>query len=149
IAVTESPNIGHVGLQLIVDDDVAALVGLHSGAVQAQVAGVGDAPNREKHVSPQYFERRVFTVDAHDDCVIALREGNAFRVEPNLDLFFLENFADGLRDVFVLLLNQARTHLNNSDFAAEAAVHLGELEANVTAADYDEVRRQEIHAHHG
>ena len=37
IAVTQRPHAGHVRLQLVVNNDVAALVDRNSGAVEAQV----------------------------------------------------------------------------------------------------------------
>ncbi len=39
--------------------------------------------------------------------------------------------------------------LQDSDFGAEAAIHLRELQANVAATDHDEMLRQKVDAHHG
>lgn len=45
VAVTQGPNAGCAGLQLIVNRDVAALVGRNPGAAETQIAGVRDASN--------------------------------------------------------------------------------------------------------
>src|SRR5690242_10846633 len=46
------------------------------------------------------------------------------------------------------MLNEARSFFYDGDLAAEAPVHLAEFEADVAAADDEQVRRQEIHVHH-
>jgi len=46
VAVTQGPDARHVGLQLIVNNDVAVLVGRNSGPVETEIAGVGNAADR-------------------------------------------------------------------------------------------------------
>ena len=46
VAVTQRPDAGHVCLQLIVNDDVAAVVGRNPGPVETQVARVGSTSHR-------------------------------------------------------------------------------------------------------
>ena len=46
IAVTQGPDAGHIGLQLIVNHDVAAFVGRNASPVETQVARVGNTPYR-------------------------------------------------------------------------------------------------------
>ena len=46
VAVTQGPDAGHVCLQLIVNDDVAALVGRNPGPVETQVVRVGSTSHR-------------------------------------------------------------------------------------------------------
>ena len=50
VAVTQGPDAGHVRLQLIVNDDVAALVGRNPGPVETQVVRVGSTSHREKNM---------------------------------------------------------------------------------------------------
>ena len=45
VAVPQGPDAGHVGLQLIIHDDVAAVVGRDPGSFETQVTCVGDAPD--------------------------------------------------------------------------------------------------------
>ena len=51
-----------------------------------------------------------------------------------------EDVGDRGRDVLVLARDQARRHLDDRDLAAEAAEHLREFEADVAAADDDQMR---------
>ena len=52
------------------------------------------------------------------------------------------------RHVLIFAGDQTRPHLDHCDPAAEAAVHLRELESDVASADDDEMLRQEIDVHH-
>ena len=70
-------------------------------------------------------------------------------LRPDVDAFGLEDVFDGDGDVFVLAGDEARHLFDDGDFAAEAAVHLPELEADVAAADDDEMLRQEVDLEHG
>ena len=57
VAVTKGPDTGHVRLQLIVNDNIAALVGRNPGSVETQVARVGSTSHREKNMSAYCFRR--------------------------------------------------------------------------------------------
>ena len=50
VAVTQGPDAGHVRLQLIVNDNVAAFVGRNPGPVETQVVRVGSTSHREKNM---------------------------------------------------------------------------------------------------
>ena len=78
----------------------------------------------------------------------ALVEAQALRVEPEGDAFAFEHRLDRGRHLLVLAGDDARRHLDDGDAAAEAPVHLRELEADVAAADDDQVLGQEIDVHH-
>ena len=45
-------------------------------------------------------------------------------------------------------MKRARSHLDNRDFAPEAAIHLTEFQSDITSADDDEMLRQEVDIHH-
>ncbi len=49
-----------------------------------------------------------------------------------------------MRDVRVLPAHELRTGLDDRHFGAEAAVSLRQFETGITAADHDEVRRQNV-----
>ena len=66
-------------------------------------------------------------------------DGRGLAVEADVDAFVLEDIGDGLRDVLVLAGDEARPQLDHRDLAAEAAIHLGELEADIAAAEHDEM----------
>ena len=63
--------------------------------------------------------------------------------------FGLQDFAHGFGNIFVFASNQTRPHFYNRDFAAEAAIHLGKFQPNITSADNDQMLRQEVDIHHG
>src|SRR5579862_3873296 len=69
---------------------------------------------------------------------------NAFGVEAEVDSLFFEKALDRRRNVFVFVLHETRAHFDDSDFAAEAAIHLRELESDVAAAYDDEVPWQRV-----
>ena len=74
---------------------------------------------------------------------------DALGVEADVDAFVFENFFDGGGDVFVLVGDEVRLHFDDGDLAAEAAVHLAELDADVAAADDDEMLGNEVDLEHG
>src|SRR5271165_6210269 len=74
VAVTQCPDAGHVGLQLVVNGDVAALVGHNPGPVETQVAGVGRTSHAEKNMRADYFRRTFVAFDADGDMALALRQ---------------------------------------------------------------------------
>ena len=71
-----------------------------------------------------------------------------FAFEANVDAFALEDLEDRRRHVLVLAANQPIAHLDDGDLAAEAPEHLAELEADVAAADDDEMLGDEVDVHH-
>src|SRR5208282_4109943 len=148
VAVPQCPDARRVGLQLIVDDDVAAGVDGNPSPVETQVARVGNASRGQKNVSARYFWWTFVTRQADGHAAIAFRQRDTFRIEPNLYALSLQDFAHSLGSVFVLPANQARSHFHNRDFAPEAAIDVGELQPNITSADYDEMLGQEIDVHH-
>src|SRR5215469_15603550 len=79
--------------------------------------------------------------------VTSLPKRETFRIQPDVYALSLQDFAHRLGDVFVLSSNQSRPHLDNRNFASEAAIDLGELQPNITSADDDEMLGQEIDVH--
>src|SRR5580692_6251278 len=149
VAIPQCPDAGHVRLQLIINHYVAAVIGGDSSPVQSQVVRVGDTSHGQKNVSADYFWWTLFACEAHGDAAIAFPQRDTFRTEPDVYALSLQNFADSLRDVFVLPSNQARSHFHNCDFAPEAAIDLGELQPHITSADDDEMLRKKIDVHDG
>ena len=69
-------------------------------------------------------------------------------VGQDADAFVLQDLADRLRDVRVLARDQPLVALDDGHLAAEAPVHLAELQADVAAAEDHQVRGQEVDGHH-
>ncbi len=87
-------------------------------------------------------------IDLGDDLVAAFREADAFGIQPDIDALELDDVLDRRRHVLVLAANEPRRHFNDRYLAAKAAVHLAEFEADIAAADNDEMVRQKIDVHH-
>ncbi len=62
----------------------------------------------------------------------------------DLNAFVGENLADFMRDFGILPAHQLRPCLNDSHFTAEAAISLRQFEACISAADHDQMRRQDV-----
>src|SRR5438477_7241614 len=78
VAVTQSPDTGNAGLQLIVYDDVTAFVGFNSGLVESEIACVGNASDSQENLAPQYFRSTFSAIHVHANASVALRQRNAF-----------------------------------------------------------------------
>src|SRR5438046_2739359 len=61
----------------------------------------------------------------------------------------LQDFTNRGRNVFVLTCNQPRSDLDDGHFAAKTPKHLSEFDADITAAQDDQVARQKVDIHHG
>ena len=85
--------------------------------------------------------RTAGTVDVGDDLFAAFGEADALRVRAHLDTLVLDDLPDRGRHVFVLAADEPLPHLDDRDLGAEAPKHLTEFEADVTAADDDQMPR--------
>ena len=65
-------------------------------------------------------------------------------VEPDLDAFRLEDFADRVRDFLVLARHEPRRLFHHRDFRSEAPKDLRELKADVASADDDKTPGQGV-----
>src|SRR5689334_20264543 len=81
IAVTQGPNAGHTGLQLIVNHDIAALVSGNPGFVEIQIARVGDTSYGQKNVSTHYIRCTVRAIYVHSNTAIMLCQRYTFRIQ--------------------------------------------------------------------
>jgi len=65
-----------------------------------------------------------------------------------MNSFKLEDLANRVRDILVFTGNQSRILLDDGDLRAESSIHLRKLETDVTAADDNQMLRDEIDLHH-
>jgi hypothetical protein len=86
--------------------------------------------------------RSFVTVDPCGDPIPLPAEADAFGVETDFHALVFEDLADRVADVFILAADEPRSPLNQCHVAPEAAIDLGKLEADVAAADHDQVLRQ-------
>src|SRR5262249_50749942 len=68
-----------------------------------------------------------------------LLETDAFGIGANLDALAAQDRFNRRRDVGIFAPDQSRPFFDYGHQAAEAAIHLGELEADIAAADDDQV----------
>ena len=148
VDVAQRPDARRAGAQLVVDVDVAAGIGRDPGAVEPQVVRVGLPSHGQQHVRAVDFARLFLAAHMDADAAVALVQRRHCGVQPEGDAFAFEHRLDRGRDFLVLARDDARRHLDDRDAAAEAPVHLRELEADVAAADDDQVLGQEIDVHH-
>jgi len=140
VAVAHGVDAFYVGAELVVYCDVAFVVGGDAGFVETQVLGVGSAAYGEEDVGADGGGLLAFGAGyAYADAFGVRGESDAFGVEADVDAFALEDVEDGGGDVFVFVEDKALGALDDGDLGAEAAVHLAKLDADVTAADDDEV----------
>src|SRR3954453_9726252 len=147
VAVAERPYVRIAGAKAFVDLDIAALVLGDPGALEAEIVGVRHAADCEQQVRAAHARFTFLALEADRNAVSFAREAQAFGARAHGDAFGLEDFPDRLRHVLVLARDQPRRHLDDRHARAEAAVHLAELEADVAAADDDEVLRHEVDVH--
>ena len=88
-----------------------------------------------------YFLRTLIAVHPNRDSLVGRPRLDAVCLQTKPDPFSFENFLNGVGYVIVLTADDSIVHLYNRDLAAESAIHLGELQPNVTAADDNQVFR--------
>src|SRR5262249_24716721 len=148
VAVAEGPDARRSGLQSVVDNDVATLVAAHPGFVETEIVGIWPTTDCHQQMRASDFGGAGGAIDLGDDLVAAFREADAFGIQPNIDDLELDDVLDRRRHVLVLLANEPRRHFDDPYLAAKAAVHLAEFEADIAAADNDEMVLLQIDVHH-
>ena len=139
VAVAERPDARRSGLQLVIDDDVAALIAADSCFIETEIVGIRPTADGQQQMRASDFRGANGAIDLGDDLVAALNEADAFGIQPDLDALALDDVFDRRRHVLVLMANQPRRHFDDRYLAAKAAVHLAEFEVDIAAADNDEM----------
>ena len=67
VAVAERPDVGHGGTQLVVDRNVAVLVGFYTGRVKTQIIGIGAAADSEQYMGADDLLSSGLAVNADRD----------------------------------------------------------------------------------
>jgi hypothetical protein len=80
--------------------------------------------------------------------VAGFRYSCALGVQSHIDLFACQNVSNCVGYIVVFTAQEFRPAVDHYDLTPEAPVHLSELQADITAADDDQVARQEIDIHH-
>src|SRR5262245_47955600 len=149
VAVAKRPYAGNVRFEFVVNRDVPALIRCNAGFLETQIRRVWNAARRDKDMTAQGLLWPLLTVHAYNNALATLRKRNTFRVQPNVDAFRLQNLAYCFGNIFVFSRDESRAHLYNCYLAAAPAVHQPEIDADITAANDDEMFWNEIDVHHG
>src|SRR5262245_30020741 len=142
VAVAERPDARDAGAQLLVDADHPLRVGLDAGPLEREIVRVGHAADGEEQVRADHLGSAFRAAHPRHDVAPPRLEGRALGPDAYGDALLLQDAAQGGGDVLVLARDEPRAALQDRDLAAEAPVDLPELEADVAAADDDQVRRQ-------
>src|SRR5690242_7109468 len=102
--------------------------------IKPEVARVRGTSHRQQNMTADYFGWTCIAIDADRNLTVAFRQRDILRVQPHLYSFGFQNFAHGIRYVFVFASDQTRAHLDDRDLTAEPSIHLREFEPDVTAA---------------
>ena len=131
---------GTLVCEAVVDGDVAARVRGDAGRVEAEVVGVGPAPDRQQHVGADHLRLALGAVDADRDAVGVRREADALGVRCARRCPRLAGCRATASETSASSRAISRgAHLDDGDLGAEAAVHLRELQPDVAAADHHQV----------
>src|SRR5918993_3529330 len=148
VAIAQGVDAAHVGAQLIIHLDIAALIHGDACVFQPQVVRVRNAANREQHMGAEDGLIAADAIKIYRHLLTALFQRDAFSVESDVDAFVLEDLLDGFGDVFVFTPNEPWPHLYNRDLTAKAAVHLSKFQTHVAAADDNQMLGQKVYFHH-
>src|SRR5882672_5415610 len=148
VRVAHAPYAVGAGAALVVDGDVAARIGGDAGLLETEVVGIRRAADGEQQVAALGDRLAGFAFEADDDASAFHRECHALGAGADHDTLALENGADFGGDVVVFARQELVEFLDHGDFGAEAAVGLRKLEADIAAADDDEVLGHAVHFHY-
>jgi len=142
-AFPHGPDVGGARLQPPIDADVAARVQLDAGLGEADPGGVRRAAQCHQDVAARDVSLAGGSAHDNDDAVAGPAvHPQRLGLRDNLDAFIAKNPLHLIRDVGVLAAaHEPRSMLDDRDAAAEATVSLGQLEADIAAAEHDQMRR--------
>src|SRR5687768_13555094 len=94
VAVAKGPDVRIGSAQAFVDLDVAALVGLDAGGVEAEVVRVGHPAHGEQQMRAPLARRAFPAAEADGYAVRLLLYAQAFGAQAQLDAFRAQDFLD-------------------------------------------------------
>src|SRR3954464_12747829 len=93
--------------------------------------------------------RAALAIEPNRNPAAAFLDAYALGAGFDLHTFIAQDLRHGVRHVGIFASDQARRFLDDGHLRAEAAVHLAELQSDVTATDDDQVLGYEIDIHDG
>lgn len=147
VAVANRPHPLRARAALVVDHDVAPLVGADAGPVQPDGIGVRAPAHGQQHMAADDARLLIAAGRADRDLPALRRQRQALRPQLEAHALGFEDGADTVGHVPVLPRQQARRALDHRHFGAEAPHHLRELQADVAAPDDDKVLGHAVELH--
>ena len=148
VGIAHAPDAVRTGAALIVNRNVAACIRRDPRGFQPQVAGIGQAPHCEQQVAALGDRLAALAGHADDDTVALFFKFHALRAGAYRNALALEDRADLRCHVVVLARQQLVRLLHHRHLCAEAPVGLRELQADVAAADDEQVLGHPVDFHH-
>ena len=141
--LARGPHVGRGGLQSLVDANVAARVELDPGLFQPNAIGVGSAAGGHEDVGAGDRFLRAAGADANvDGLARTAADFEHLGLQEDIDPFIAQQLFDRRGNIGVFAVEQLLAALNDRDAAAEAAHGLRELQADVAAANDNQVLGQ-------
>ncbi len=139
------PDVGRTRLQPVIDRDISAVVEHDTGEVEPDPIGVGGASGRDQEIAA--FDGLIACQRPHleADCVSgsALNTKN-LNSKMHLYAVVAQHLQNCIRDVGIFPAGELWSDLHDADAAAEAAIGLRQLQADISAAKHDQVVGQSI-----
>ena len=82
-------------------------------------------------------------------CIFRVRDLQILCIDKEFNSFCRENVPEGSGNLVILSTDDLRSLFQYRHAATEATIHLREFQADVAAADDNQMFRQEVHVHHG
>uniref|UniRef100_A0A0N4ZZC5 PE-PGRS family protein n=1 Tax=Parastrongyloides trichosuri TaxID=131310 RepID=A0A0N4ZZC5_PARTI len=135
--VADGPDVLHAGGAAIVDLHERAVHG-HAHVLQAPALGPRAAADGDQHLVGIQLHRVSVLVG---DVQLAVAEPSRAGAEQQLHAVFLQPLGDGVGQGLVVERQDAIGHLDDGDFGAQLAEGDAQLQADIAAADDDELLR--------
>ena len=144
VAVAHGPDAGDVGAELVVDGDVAAVVGATPAFSRPRSSVLGRRPTARRMWEPMLSGR---SSSQSTPAAMSLPSRRKW-MHSALGRIWMPSFSRKDRMAAETSSSSRETRrgrfFDDGDFAAEAAEHLREFEADVAAADDDEMAREGV-----
>src|SRR6187200_2895914 len=91
---------------------------------------------------------RALSFNRRHDVGVALFHRDNFAADADVDVLRPENLGNGARDILILAGDETRRGLDDRHSASETAIELRKFEADIAAAEDNQMRGQKIDVHH-
>src|SRR5690348_5072930 len=146
--VSQRINARYVGLQALVDPDIATFIGLHHGCCKIESIRVGypASCNEQMRSCQSTFSGRR-THYQLDMAICSLGSASGICLKQDFYAVLAQYFSDFVGHIFVFAYHQVCPSLDYRDLAAEKAEHLPEFQTDIATAYDQQVFRHDVELH--